>query len=116
MTCQFVLTRGARKGEICGKTAKTGGQFCSTHSKKNNPTTIVSEAGPSNQSIPRPVEIINTNSNIITIKLSKEDILALDQDKLSEVYMLNVINILNAIKIQSDFVKTRTFNMDELNE
>jgi hypothetical protein len=109
MSCQFVLTRGIRKGEICGKTAKIGGQFCSTHSKKNNPTSSSGEAGPSTQPIPKPVEIINTNSNIITIKLSKEDIMAL-------VYMLNVINILNTIKIQSDFVKTRTFNIDELNE
>lgn len=34
LSCQYVLTRGAKSGSICGKKPKKGCKYCSVHMKK----------------------------------------------------------------------------------
>lgn len=109
--CEYKFKKGKNSGNNCQKKNMIGSLFCSSHDKNPtipNPTipnpTISEELSP----IPSQSSIDDDN-NMITIRFSKELLSHIDNDNLSDVYMDKLIELLNTIKMQSLFMKSKTF-------
>ena len=128
--CEYMFKKGKNVGTKCTKKSKVNSDFCAVHIKTKIATEDVASPSeiPTFSEVPTTVKVPTSTTEevvvpqvcypegMINIKLHKKYIEKINKDNLNEICLSEILEILNIIKSQVDFVDTNPFSIHDLQE